>query len=143
MATKKQKHAAALARREAFLKEEAEIGRMAIEVAAKQRAIEARKNWQKGHEKHYKFVDECPLCTEIKKDQAEKARLAAIEKIAAAGKQRDRTKPTKVLDTPPDGILPDPETMHQGDNTPIDLSRIPKAEIEGVDVFNPFAKAMA
>jgi hypothetical protein len=143
MATKKQKHAAALARREAFLKEEAEIGRQAIEVAAKRREIENRNAWKQGHEKHYKFVDECPHCSDIKREQAEKARIAAIEKVAAAAKQRDRRKPTKVLDTPPDGILPGSEQYHQGDNTPIDLSRIPKAEIEGVDVFNPFAKAMA
>lgn len=88
MATKKQKHAAALARREKFLAEERELGRKAIEAARHQREAEARKAWEKGHEKHFKFVDECPHCAEIKKKQARAASRAVVEKVALASKSK-------------------------------------------------------
>lgn len=70
MATRKQKHAAGLARREAFLAEERERGQKAIARARKQREAEARKKWEGEHEKHYKFDNDCPLCTTIKNQQA-------------------------------------------------------------------------
>lgn len=84
MATKKQKHEAALARREAFLAEEREIGKKALEKAQRDREKKHLEAWAKGHEKHHKFVDECPHCDIVKKKQVEAARVKAIEKIAKA-----------------------------------------------------------
>ncbi len=86
MATKQQTHAAALLKREKFLAEERELGRKAIEAARHQREAEARKAWQKGHEKHFKFVDECPHCSEIKRKQKKDARRESIEKVVHASK---------------------------------------------------------
>ncbi len=77
MATKKEKHARNLAKREAFLAKERAIGEKAIEVAARKRSIEQRKAWEKSHEKHYKFDNDCPVCAEVKNKQA-------VDRIAAA-----------------------------------------------------------
>lgn len=118
MATKKEKRAAALARREAFLAEEAELGRLAIEQAKAERHEKNLKSWEKGHEKHYKFVDECLHCTAIKQEQARQTAASAVAKLAAASGER----------------------LSQARKETIDLSRCPKAEIEGVDVFHPFAQ---
>lgn len=87
MATKKQKHAAALARREEFLAKERSIGQKAIEVDRRRREARVREAWEKGHKKHYKFVDECPHCTTIKEEQARKKAAEAVERVAAAAKK--------------------------------------------------------
>lgn len=116
MATKKAKRAAGLARREKFLADEAELGRRAIEEAKKHRHEANLKSWEKGHQKHFTFVDECPHCTMVKEEQARQKAAAGLAKIAAAAQQR--------LD----------------EQAKARLSRVPKAEIEGVDVFHPFAQ---
>ena len=87
MATKKQKHAEALARREEFLAKERAIGKKAIEVDRRRREARQREAWEMGHKKHYKFVDECPICTDIKKEQARKKAVEAVERVAAAANQ--------------------------------------------------------
>lgn len=86
MATKKEKHAAAVAKREAFLAKEREIGAKAIQVAAHKRAIEMRKAAEKSHEKHYKFDNDCPVCAEIRSKQAVDRIAAAAAKAGAAKK---------------------------------------------------------
>lgn len=86
MATKKQKHAAAVARREEFLAKERAIGAKAIEVEARKREARTRQAWEMGHKKHYKFVDECPHCTTIKEEQARKKAAEAVERVAAAAR---------------------------------------------------------
>lgn len=88
MATKKQKHAAGLAKREAFLAEEAEIGRRSIEVAQRRREAEMLKAWERGHVKHFKFVDECPHCTAIKEEQARRKAAEVIERLHAAATKK-------------------------------------------------------
>lgn len=107
MATKKQKRAAVAARTAEFLEKERALGQKAIEVAARKREIRNREAWKKGHEKHYKFVDECPHCTDIKKEQERKKAAEAVERVAAAARAIPRRKVTKVLDTPQDGVLED------------------------------------
>lgn len=62
MATKKQKHEAAVARREKFM---AEVRRTGLEAQRKdreRREAQMRKATEKAHEKHYKFVDDCLHC---------------------------------------------------------------------------------
>lgn len=67
MATKKQKHQAALARREQFLEEQRRTGLAAQKRDKANRFRESLVLWQKQHdEKHHKFVDECPHCQIIK-----------------------------------------------------------------------------
>lgn len=88
MATKKQKHEAAVARREEFLAKEREIGQKAIEVDRRRREARQREAWEKGHKKHYKFVDECPHCSDIKAEQARKKAVEAVERVAAAAQKR-------------------------------------------------------
>jgi hypothetical protein len=112
MATKKAKRAAGLAKHEAFMAEQAELGRQAIERGKAERHQKLLQDWEKGHQKHYTFVDECPHCTIIKQEQARQKAGEALAKVAAA------TKATQAAAR---------------------LSRIPRAEIEGVDVFHPFA----
>lgn len=80
MATRKEKHARALAKREAFLAEERKLGERAIEAAQKKREIEKRKMDEKAHEKHYKFEDDCTLCKEIKTKQAAEKLVGAMGK---------------------------------------------------------------
>ena len=154
MATKKQKHEAAVARREAYLAEQREIGQRAIEAAARKREIENREAWLKGHEKHYKFIDECPHCTDIKKAQSEKARLAAIDKVvkasaAALAKARkedeniDLTRQEnidKALASAPK-LSPEFGQVEPDEFVePPSFDDVPKAEIEGVDLYSPFAQ---
>ena len=112
MATNKQKRAAGIAKHEAFMAEQAELGRQAIEEAKKERHEANLKSWERGHAKHYVFVDECPHCTIVKQEQAKQKAAAAVAKVASA-------------------------TLKQ--QAAARLSRVPKAEIEGVDVFHPFA----
>lgn len=88
MATKKQKREAGLAKREAFLAEEREIGRKSIEAGQRRREAEALKAWEKGHVKHYKFVDECPHCTAIKEEQTRKRAADVIAKLHAAATKK-------------------------------------------------------
>lgn len=111
MATKKQKRAAGLARREAFLAEQAELGRQAIERGKQQRLEAEQRKLVEAHETHYKFEDRCGLCDTIKEEQARKRAADALNKVGFATKEQREAR----------------------------LSRIPKAEIEGVDVLHPFA----
>jgi hypothetical protein len=112
MATKKAKRAAGLAKHEAFMAEQAELGRQAIERSKIERQQKLLREWEKGHEKHYVFVDECPHCSHIKEEQARQKAAEAVAMVAAATKAAQAAAR---------------------------LSRIPRAEIEGVDVFHPFA----
>ena len=117
MATKKEKRARGLAKREAFLANERELGRKAIEADHKRRAIEARKRWETAHEKHYKFDDDCPLCAEIKAKQA-------IEKLAsAAGKPARKNVINDLLADSP--VLKDESTVEEA----IDLTRTEKVGV--------------
>lgn len=102
MATKKQKHAEAMARREAFLADQREIGRQAIEKARRERESKELAAWEKGHQKHFKFVDECPHCAIVKREQTEAARLKAIEKVAQAAKAAHEKK---------EGVFEDPDAI--------------------------------
>lgn len=87
MATKKQKRAEVAARREAYLEEQRQIGLAAQEADRRRREIKNLELWEKGHEKHFKFVDECPHCARIKKEQKEKARRESLRKIAEAAER--------------------------------------------------------
>lgn len=111
MATKKAKRAAGLARREAFLAAEAELGRQAIERGKIERHEKALESWKKSHEKHYVFEDACPHCATIKEEQTRQRAAAAMHRVGAPTKKQMEAR----------------------------LSRHPKAEIEGVDVLHPFA----
>ena len=64
MATKKEKRARAEAKREAFLAAERERGLRALSTSRKIREADNRKSWERDHETHFRFVDECPLCKE-------------------------------------------------------------------------------
>lgn len=97
MATRKEKHARALAKREEFLAEERKLGQKAIEVGAKKRAIEKRKADEKAHPKHYKFEDGCYLCTEIKAKQAADKLVGAMGKPA---KKKEKTIDEVVAESP-------------------------------------------
>jgi hypothetical protein len=69
MATKKQKRQAALEKRAEFEAEMRESGLKALHAERERREREARRDWQKQHDaKHFKFVDECPLCQDIRKN---------------------------------------------------------------------------
>lgn len=122
MATKKQKREAALARRAAF---EAEVRAEGLEAQRKdreRRAAETQRMWDDAHKVHLKrnrFHDKCPNCARVKAQQA-------IDKLTkAVVKSREQYTPG------PDGkhpgvtgnILTEMEPVHQGDDTPIDLTR--------------------
>lgn len=83
MATKKQKHQAAVERREQYL-EEIRLENLAIlRKEQERRKIDIAKAWEKQHEKHFKFIDDCPHCTELKRKQA----VEKIEKIKEAARK--------------------------------------------------------
>ena len=85
MATRKEKHARALAEREEWLEKERQRGLQALEASRKKRAIELRDEWRPRHEeKHFKFVDECPLCQDAKRELAKKEKSEIAKK--AVGK---------------------------------------------------------
>lgn len=85
MATRKEKHARAVAAREAWLEEERQRGLKILEAARQKRAIEVRDEWRPRHEeKHFKFVDECPLCQDAKRELAKKEKSEVAKK--AVGK---------------------------------------------------------
>jgi hypothetical protein len=76
MATKKEKRAAALARREEFLAAEAARNQKVLEGVRAKRRAEEKKAWQKNHDKRHswkKRIKECPICQDelraIPKDQ--------------------------------------------------------------------------
>ena len=100
MATKKQKRAEVAARREAYLEEQRQIGLAAQEADRRRRELENRKAWEKGHEKHFKFVDECPHCAEIKKEQKERARRESLRKIAEATARAKALKDVDPVEQP-------------------------------------------
>jgi hypothetical protein len=138
MATKKQKRAEVAARTEAFLEEQRQIGLAAQEADRRRRELENRKAWEKGHEKHYKFVDECPHCKEIKAKQVEKQRRASIAKIAeATAKAKEKTKARVVLG---DGTLSD--TIVEVSEVTDALVPLTDEELEDavVSVLQPFSK---
>lgn len=85
MATRKEKHAKAVAQHDAFMEEQRQNGLQALEIARKKREIEKRDEWRETHdEKHYKFINECPLCQDIKKDLKRKEAAKAVGKVAKA-----------------------------------------------------------
>lgn len=92
MATRKEKHARGLAKREAFLEEERKLGQKAIEVGRKKREIEKRKADEKAHPKHYKFEDGCHLCTAIK------AKQGSAKLVGAMGKPAKKSPAPEVKD---------------------------------------------
>ena len=120
MATKKEKHARALARRAEFEAKERAIGAQAIEADRKRRAIEAERAWDEAHEHHLKknrFHEGCPNCARVKAKQA-------LEKLTkAVVKQREHYTPDANGKHP--GVTGNllTESLHEGDNTPIDLTR--------------------
>jgi len=82
MATRKQKHAQAVARREALEAELRESGLKAQAADKARREAEHRAAWKNNHDKnHFKFVDECPLCDDIKKAQRSNVTKHAIAKM--------------------------------------------------------------
>lgn len=91
MATKKQKHAQALAKRQALEEELRQSGLRAQEADRARREAEARKVWQDQHDKkHFKFIDECPICTDIKKDMRSEKNKAAIAKMPKPATRREQ-----------------------------------------------------
>ena len=112
MATKKQKREAGLAKREEFLAKEREIGAKAIKVAEAKRKIEQRKAWEKSHEKHYKFDNDCPVCAEVKSKQA-------VDKIAAAAAKAHANK--KDFGTVTDILAESPELK---DPSPVEKASV-------------------
>lgn len=81
MATKKVKRARALAKHEAFMKEERERNNTILNRVRARREREKRKEWQDQHDKAHqkKLVDECPLCLDIRR--AAKRKERAKEKV--------------------------------------------------------------
>lgn len=70
MATKKQKRAALMARREAFFEEHRRTGLEAQKKDRERRAHQEREAWREQHEKKHsykKLIAECPLCQDIRK----------------------------------------------------------------------------
>jgi len=124
MASKKEKHARMLEKRAAREAAVREVGLKALEVDRAKRKAEEARMWEDAHKTHLKrnrFHDKCEHCAKIKAQQA-------IDKLAkATAKARETYKPT------PDGnhtgvppVIFSAAEMHQGDNTPIDLSRVEK-----------------
>lgn len=116
MATKKQKHAQALARRAEFEAEVKAEGLKALAADREKRKAEEAKAWEDAHKVHLKrnrFHDKCPNCAAAKARQA-------LEKIAKAA----ALKKAGVSDVD-NNILTQGE--HKSDDTPIDLSRVEKA----------------
>jgi hypothetical protein len=86
MTTKKQRHEEALKKRESMLEEVRQTGLAAQETDRKKRAVEIRDAWRDTHEsKHFKFIKECPLCEDSRREMAEKNRSSAIKSVAKAG----------------------------------------------------------
>ena len=88
MATRKEKHARGLARREEYLREEEERNLRILQGVQEKRARELRDEWREQHDKkHFKFITECPLCQDAKRDLAKKEKSEtakkAVEKMAA------------------------------------------------------------
>lgn len=122
MASKKEKHARMLEKRAAREAAVAEVGRKALEADRARRKAEEVRMWDDAHKVHLKrnrFHEKCPNCAKVKAQQA-------IDKLAkAVAKSREQYTPG------PDGkhpgvtgnILTEVESTHQGDNTPIDLTR--------------------
>lgn len=108
MATKKQKRAAALARRAEF---EAEVKAEGLKAQASDRArrkAEEARMWDDAHKVHLKrnrFHDKCPNCAKVKAKQA-------LEKIAKAAELKKAGDPNLLT-----------EGEHKGDSSPIDLTR--------------------
>jgi len=81
MATRKQKHEAAVARRKAFEEEMRESGLKALRAERERRAREHRKAMEKPHEKHFKFADDCPHCADIQRELKSKKTVEAVAKM--------------------------------------------------------------
>lgn len=125
MATKKQKRAAALARRAEFEAEVRADGLKAQAADQARRKIEEERRLEEAHKVHLKrnrFHDKCERCNKIKAQQA-------IDRLAkAVAKGREQYTPDANGKHPgvTGNILTEMEPVHQGDNTPIDLSRVEK-----------------
>jgi hypothetical protein len=101
MATKKQKHAQAVAKREAFEAEMRESGLRAQRADQERRDRENRQAWEKQHEKkHFKFVDECPHCQDARKNLQSKKATEAISKMPRPTLRRS---PAPQIEEIPDG----------------------------------------
>lgn len=128
MASRKEKHARMLEKRAAREASVREIGLKALEIDREQRKIEEARMWEDAHKIHLKrnrFHDKCEHCNKIKAGQA-------IEKLAkAAAKARENYTPGadgKHVGAPP--VLFSHADGHQGDNTPIDLTRKTDEQID-------------
>lgn len=125
MASRKEKHARMLEKRAAREAAVREIGLKALEIDREQRKIEEARMWEDAHKIHLKrnrFHDKCEHCNKIKAGQA-------IEKLAkAAAKARETSAPVN----PAGSLAPwfSAADGHQGDNTPIDLTRKTDEEID-------------
>ncbi len=85
MTTKKQTRQALETKRERMLEELRQTGLEAQKRDRARREYEIRQAWSAAHEKkHHKFVDECPLCSDIQKEQARKHNAECIAKVAEA-----------------------------------------------------------
>lgn len=122
MATKKQKREAALARRAEFEAEVRAEGLRAQAADQARRKVETERKQEEAHKVHLKrnrFHDECERCAKVKAQQA-------IDRLAkAAAKNREHYTPDANGKHPgvTGNILTVMEPTHQGDNTPIDLTR--------------------
>lgn len=104
MATKKQKREALLERRAREEEERRQSGLRAQRVDQERRAREVRQAWQEQHDKkHFKFVDECPVCSDIKLQQRRGNACAAIGKMAKTVRQREEEDIDLTRQEIPDG----------------------------------------
>lgn len=92
MATRKQKHEEALARRERFLEEQRRTGLAAQKRDRAERFRQQLSLWEDGHnKKHHRFVDECPHCQIIR---------AAISRGKTAKEAKDEVESIKSRQLP-------------------------------------------
>lgn len=120
MATKKQKREAALAKREAFDREMRELGLKAQRADQEKREREHLQVWEKRHEKHYKFDDQCPHCEAIKKGLRTKSATAAINKMPRPT-QRKSPAPKLTGDVrDPFKVVENEDLAHEMDTYPED-----------------------
>jgi hypothetical protein len=132
MASRKEKHARMLAKREEREAAIREIGQKALEVDRRKRASEKAREMEEAHQVHLKrnrFHNECEHCDKVKAQQA-------IDRLAKAAAKRNEHS-EKITNLVFDGAseaeiataIEDSQkdlAPHKGDDTVIDLSRVEK-----------------
>ncbi len=107
MATKKQKHARAVAKREEFMKQLKIDGQKALRRSHELRRIKERKAWQQKHDKEHtwkKMDPKCPICSDRMKGRvkpAEPKKLFDDEADKASDLSRPQTGPFPDVDYGP------------------------------------------